>query len=231
MTRSGRPTARRVVFGFAREGKSGIFSVPADGSGKPELLLATDKRPVPTSFTPDGKTVVFTQPGPDQKARILTIQASAGGNQQQPRPLHDTSFPEFGGQVSPDGKWIAYQSLESGTMDVYVQPFPGPGAKVRISIQGGSWPRWSRNGRELFYWEGAAPTSRLMSVEAQTTPTFKAGSPQVLFSMLSGTTWDVAPDGKRFLVELTRLGDAGSSKMAAVTDWFDELRRRAPARK
>jgi len=220
------PDGRRIVFGYVRDGKSGIYSVAADGSGKPELLLATDRRPRPTSYTPDGQTLVYTLLGGNAKPQIMVFTAGA-----PPHPLHETSFPEDNGQISPDGKWVAYESSESGTQEIYAQAFPGPGAKVRISLQGGSWARWSRNMRELFYWEGT-PTTRLMFVEVQTTPNFKVGTPQLLFVNNSGTTWDVAPDGKRFLVELTPVSEAaGGSRMAAVTDWFDELRRRAPAKK
>jgi Tol biopolymer transport system component len=219
------PDGRRIVFGQGR-GNLGLYSVAADGSAKPELLLPTANVPVPTSFTPDGKTLVYTLRGADSKTHLMVFTPGS-----QPRALHDSPFGEAGGQISPDGKWLAYESSESGSSEVYVQPFPGPGAKVRISVQGGFWPRWARSGRELFFWESVQPTTRVFSAEIQTARGFSAGTPQPLFSMASGTTWDVAPDGKRFLVELTPLGPSGTSRMNGVMEWFDELRRRAPAKK
>ncbi len=220
------PDGKRIVFG-KNSAKVGLYSVPADGSGKPELLLATDRVPVPTSFTLDGKTIIYTLTGGNQKSRLMAWTTGS-----DPQPLHDRAFTEGSGQLSPDGKWLAYESFESGAQEVYVQPFPGPGAKVRISVQGGGWPRWARNGRELFFWEGTSPTTKLMSVDVQTGSGFKVSTPQLVALLTTGTTWDVAPDGKRFLIEQTPLGDAtGGSKAAVVTEWFEELRKRAPAKK
>ncbi|MGO9257682.1 MAG: TolB family protein [Bryobacteraceae bacterium] len=144
----------------------------------------------------------------------------------KPYRLHDTAFSEGDGEVSPDGRWLAYSSTESGSYEVYVQPFPGPGGKVRISTAGGQSPRWSKNGRELFYRDGA----NVMSVEVQTSPQFRAGIPNQLFAQRGGDTWDVAPDGRRFLFEQVP-SEAGTREMAVVVNWFEELRRRVPAGK
>jgi hypothetical protein len=123
---------------------------------------------------------------------------------------------------------VAYESNEAGFSEIYVQTFPGAGAKMRLSTRGGTKPRWARSGKELFYWE-VGPTPSLMAVEITSDPTFKAGVPRQLFQLPSGA-WDVTPDSDRFLVELTPFGGT-SSTVATVTDWFEELRRRAPARK
>ncbi|HEV3139956.1 MAG TPA: hypothetical protein VGY57_05550, partial [Vicinamibacterales bacterium] len=119
---------------------------------------------------------------------------------------------------------------ESGGPELYVMPFPGPGPKVRVSTQTANAPRWNRNGRELLYWTAAVGNSSLMSSAVQSTPTASAGVPTELFKMALGTTWDVAPDGQHFLVELTQNTVSGST-FATVINWFDELRRRAPAKK
>jgi hypothetical protein len=151
------------------------------------------------------------------------------GQPGQPRPLHtDAAGAETDAQVSPDGRWIAYESTESGGIEVYVQPFPGPGPKTRISLDGGSTPRWSKDGRELFYW-ARVPIAKLIAVDVVTSPEFRAGAPRELFQQPSTTTWDITPDRNRFLVELS--ARSGGSTLAIVTNWFEELRRRAPARK
>jgi len=219
---------RRLIYGTSKEGQTGLYSVAADGSGTPEQILKIGSgRGLPTSISPDGKTVVYTGLSANSRSRIMVWTQGS-----DPRPLHDVPFAEANGILSPDGKWIAYESNESGAQEIYVQPFPGPGAKVRISQQSGSWPRWSANMKELFFWEGAAPVTGVVAVPIQAGASFQAGTPERLFAMTSGTTWDVAPDAKRFLVEQSSITAASSgASMAIVTDWFEELKRRAPAKK
>jgi Tol biopolymer transport system component len=222
------PDGRRLIYGGQPNGKSGIYSVAADASSGPELLVAVEGRPMPTSVTPDGKTILFTLAS---QGRPKIMVYPEGG---QPRPLHEVPFAEGDAQVSPDGKWLAYVSAESGSsQEVYVTAFPGPGAKVRISQNAGSWPRWSRNMRELFFWAGNSPVVGLMAVPIQPGSTFQAGKPELLFSGNSGTTWDPAPDSKQFLIETSPATNVatGGANVAVVTDWFEELKRRAPAKK
>jgi len=219
-----------VTFGSTLSGKHGISWVPADGSGRAELLLATDTAAIPDSWTPDGKFLVYSQPGPNKNSQLWVLPASGTEGAGKPHLLHDAPFSETGAQISPDGRWVAYVSSESGASEVYLQPFPAPGGKIRISTQGGRAPRWSRDGRELFYWAGLG-TAELVSVEIQTAPIFRAGLPQSLFKLAAGTTWDVAPDAKRFLVEQIPGVEDGGRRLEAVVNWFDELRLRAPAKR
>jgi eukaryotic-like serine/threonine-protein kinase len=223
------PDGRRVIYSGNVEGKHGLYSVPADASAKPTLLLSTESSALPRSVTPDGKRLIYTAAGPDKRPQLLVLPIPVDGSSGQPQPLHaDAAGAETDGQLSPDGRWIAYESTESGSTEVYVQPFPGPGAKTRISLDGGSTPRWSRDGRELFYW-ARVPIAKLMAVDVTTNPAFAPGSPRELFRQPSTTTWDITPDRNRFLVELS--ARASGSTLAIVTNWFEELRRRAPARK
>jgi serine/threonine-protein kinase len=222
------PDSRRVTYTGTVAGKSGIYWVPADGSGKPELLAATDSGATLSSWSPDGKTLVYTQPGADKNLHLFALSVAGSEAERKPVLLHDnSSFSESNAQVSPDGRYLAYVSTESGAMEVYVQPFPGPGPKARISTQGGGAPRWAPSGRELFYWTPGR--TALLAVDIQTSPAFRAGLPVELFKMASGTTWDVAPDGKRFLVEFFPSGS--NLRLETVVNWFDELRRRVPAGK
>jgi eukaryotic-like serine/threonine-protein kinase len=142
--------------------------------------------------------------------------------------LHDTSSVEGGAVISPDGKWVAYSSLESGASDIYAHAFPGGGAKVRISTEGGTRARWSADGRELLYWINP-PSMALMAVEIPAGAELHPGTPQPLFRGIYGTTWDVTPDRSRFLIELTSAQQ--TSQIAMVTNWFAELKRRVPSRK
>jgi Tol biopolymer transport system component len=149
----------------------------------------------------------------------------------EPHPLRDSPAGERMAQISPDGKWVAFLSNESGTLEVYLMPFPGPGPKVRVSTGTGNIPRWNRNGRELLFWTATAGSASLMSASIQTSSgTLSVAVPTELFKMVIGSTWDVAPDGEHFLVEITQITGVGST-FATVTNWFDELRRRAPPRK
>jgi serine/threonine-protein kinase len=182
---------------------------------------------VPTSFAPDGKTLVFNQPGPDSnRARIMVLPLAGERSTPTPHPLREGSAKDEDGRISPDGKWVAFTSTESGRAEVYVMPFPGPGARVQISADGGSRPRWSASGRELFFWNSFGANATLFSSTIQLSP-FAASAPQKLFSTIVGTTWGVAPDGQHFLVESFQNGGT----LVTVTNWFDELRRRAPVKK
>ena len=220
---------RRVFYSGSVEGKHGLYVVPADASAKPTLILASESAAAPRATTPDGKMLIYLETGPDKRRRLMVLPISVDGTPGQPQPLHaDAAGAETDAHVSPDGRWIAYESNESGAGEIYVQPFPGPGPKTRVSLDGGTTPRWSKDGRELFYW-ARIPIARLIAVDVVTSPTFRAGTPRELFRQPSTTTWDITPDRDRFLVELS--ARSAGSTLAIVTNWSEELRRRAPARK
>jgi len=223
------PDGRRVFYNGSVEGKRGLYAVPADASAKPTLILSTESSATPRSVTPDGRTLIYSEIGPDKRPRLVVLPIPLDGQPGQPQPLHpDAAGAETDGQLSPDGHWIAYESNESGSIEIYVQPFPGPGPKSRISLDGGSTPRWAKDGKELFYW-ARVPIAKLMAVDVVINPTFRAGTPHELFRQPSTTTWDVTADRNRFLVEVS--ARSTGSTLAIVTNWFEELRRRAPARK
>jgi serine/threonine-protein kinase len=149
------------------------------------------------------------------------------------QPLVQTRFNELNGEISPDGRWLAYQSDESGGMQVYVRPFSGEAGGIRqMSTGGGTRPLWSRNGRELFY---LSPAGTLMTVQITVGATWTAGTPMQLFegayfsgagTAAAGRTYDVSPDGNRFLM----IKSAGERKrIVVVQNWFEELKRLVPA--
>ena len=145
----------------------------------------------------------------------------------KPRPFLQTRFGEAGAVFSPDGHWLAYTSDESGRYEVYVRPFPGPGGKWMISNEGGDEPVWAKNGKELFYRNG----DKMMAVEITTQPTFRAGTPTLLFegqyihqAGLFRADYDITPDGQRFLMIQPGEQEA-ATQINVVLNWFEELKR------
>jgi Tol biopolymer transport system component len=134
-------------------------------------------------------------------------------------------YPAF----SPDGGWVAYSSDETGSYEIYVVPYPGPGPKILISTEGGVAPHWSHDGRELFY-RRPGGSQAMMVVDVQISPTFRAATPKVLFEDRGyAVAYDVSPDGKRLLM-IKRPGPAQgfNNQVTIVLNWVDELRRRVP---
>jgi Tol biopolymer transport system component len=169
---------------------------------------------------------LFTSADSGGHPHVNVVTIDGAGTAGTPHPLREGATSDSGGLFSSDGHWVAFASSESGRGEAYIVPFPGPGPKVQVSDHGASRIRWAPNGRELLYWDAIGGNSALYSVAIQTSP-FSAGTPVKLFSMFSGTTWDVAPDGQHFLIESVGEG----ATIATVTSWFDELKRRAPAKK
>jgi hypothetical protein len=196
-------------------------------------LLLEGSQIWPTSWTPDGKTLVYGQRGADSKSQIWILPAPESSTETKPRRFSRSSSNEIGAVLSPDGKWIAYNSDESGKYEVVVEPFPGPGAKLQVSTHGGWVPAWARNGRELCYVD--PDTKEMMAVETQTGPAFHAGQPKAIFKMpdssissIQEVIYDVSPDSKHFLVLRPEEAANAVSTLIFTTNWFDDLRKRVP---
>ena len=145
------PDGKRVVFSGARAGNVNLFWIPVDGSGPATRLTTNAAAQFPAAWTPDGRTLVFHQC--TSQCDIWAL--SMDGQTTKVWPVLQTPAQEFHAALSPDGRWLAYMSNESGRPEVYVQPFPGPGPRQQISTEGGWFPRWSSDGHALFY--GATP--------------------------------------------------------------------------
>jgi hypothetical protein len=156
------------------------------------------------------------------------------------KPLLEEDFIVAMPQVSPDGRWMAYCSTETGQNEIFVRPFPDVGeGRWTISTSGGTAPLWSPDGKELFYID--SENSAMVAVEVETEPTFKHGAPKTLFQGTyigwPGVQYDIHPDGKRFLlIKLMAVTDdvsvqqsAGPRKINIVLNWFEELKQRVPA--
>ena len=217
------PDGTRVTFS---SGGVTVEEVAANGSGVPEVLLGTQtpsRRP--ESWSPDGRHLLFHLDAPT--SFDLWVLSRDTGNVQ---PLLARPFNDWKAEFSPDGRWVAWVSDESGAEEVYVAAYPGLLDKIAISTNGGTSPKWSRNGRELFYRQGDA----LMAVAIDTTQAFRAAKPTRLFSgHYSGTgrddEFDVAPDGRRFV--MVKSDEAATlQQLTVVQNWLEELKRLASPR-
>jgi Tol biopolymer transport system component len=208
---------------------SGLYVKPADGSGEARLLLASTQLMLPTSWSPDGKFLAVDHVTSTSQSDVWVL--SVDGNPTEV-PFVQTKFDEWEAAFSPDGRWVAYVSDESGRYEIYVKPFPEPGGKWQVSTSGGTEPLWSGDGRELFYNNG----DKMMAVKVDTDSGFKPGTPQVLFSgfynpHVGDQAYGVAPGGQRFLVIHPLRATSGNPQINVVVDWFAELRRLAPSGK
>ena len=149
-----------------------VFSTASDGSGQAQRLIRGPPQRFTESWTPDGQTLVFNELSPETGDDIWLLSAAGDTT-----PFLQTSSNEKGAEISPNGRWMAYQSDESGRPQIYICPFPQAEPKRQVSIEGGTDPLWKPNGRELFYRDGY----KIMSVETETEGTLALAQPQLLF--------------------------------------------------
>jgi len=211
------PDSQRVA--FTTDGD--IFWRAADAGSPAERLLARDGPQYPTSWSADGRLLVFDDGVPNgYDIWLLPLQG-------EPRPLLATPASELSGQLSPDGRWLAYQSNESGRYEVYVRPFPEVrGGKWTISTSGGQRPLWSRDGTELFYLVGSSVMR--VAIDARGGTEFRPGAPQELFSGpfdTSGMNYSISIDGKHFVM-VEPDPNARPTQLNVVQNWADEVARR-----
>jgi serine/threonine-protein kinase len=222
------PDSKSVVYRSNPQGRLGIYRQAADGSGDAELLFATEVETVPTDISRNG-VLTFAQ-GPQTGERSIRLLELAGKSVSD---FLDTPAWEHMSVFSPDGRWIAYSSNESGQMEVYVRAYPrAPGVGRRVSLGGGEGPVWAADGRTLYY----RGRSELMAVETTLTPGFTAGRPKPLFRydgvfVMSGNAaaYDIHPDGTRFIMvtqDANRI--APVRQIHIVQNWFEELKRLVP---
>jgi len=228
------PDGRRIAYSSQRGRAWAIYARAADGSGDEETLL--DAQPqfpkAAKSWSPDGRNVLFMQSNPGGSGDLWVLPLFGD---RKPFPFIQTPFAELFGDISPDGQWIAYHSTESGRSEIYVRSFPGGSGKWPVSTNGGVYPRWRRDGKELFYVNNTNvfTGSPLMAVSIQSVgSTLRAGIPTALFNtaLTAGlrhpggpaNVFAVAPDGQRFLM-LKPVGGSASepapSTITVVLNW------------
>jgi Tol biopolymer transport system component len=220
-----------ITFSSTRDGGvPNLFRLRTDGTGQTTRLTTSAKPQFPTSLSRDGGTLLLMERDPTGGWDLMQLRTGADSGV---TPLVQTTGLEAGGIFSPDGRYIAYVSDETGQFEVFVRPFQGPGGKWQISSGGGGLVRWSPDGRELAYCDGRTVFS--VSIEANGDG-LRSGKPRRLFDVgfqvdLAGTNFLFAPDGKRFLLlspPRNQTNSAGAS-VTLVFGWLDELRRLVPA--
>jgi len=222
------PDGRRVAF-IRRPGqsRSSIWVQRGDGSAPAESLVVESRNIDEVAWAPDGRSVLYRIGGAGAGSRDLyATRIPATG---APRPILTESFDELGADVSPDGRWFAYVSNESGRNEVYVRRYDDPGdGRTQVSVVGGAEPLWAHSGRELFF---RGPRAEMMVAEVTTGAAFRAGPPRVLFQAASMASdyfhrsYDVGPDDRRFL--MIRASE-GETELVLVVNWFEELEGMAP---
>jgi serine/threonine protein kinase len=215
------PDGRHVVFRTS----TGIHLADADGSATSQVIPGTSLTDFPTSIAPDGDTLLINRQT-DKTSQDIYVISLRGGS--PPKPVVSTPGFDGGAQFSPDGRWMAYVSDESGQMQVYIRPFPAPDRKWQVSTEGGTVPVWNRNGRELFYRTG----NKMMAVDVQTAGDVSLSAPRLLFdqpyafgSTITIGNYDVHPDGQRFLMVKD---EPSAGRLNVVLNWFEELKRLVP---
>jgi serine/threonine-protein kinase len=224
--------SRRIVFLSGRNGSTGLYWQAADGTGSASLLMKSSVVHLATSSSPDGKVLLVNELTSQPNLLMLPIPASAASTPKTPQPLIETPAGEVNGEISPDGRWLAYQSNDTGRDEIYVRPFPNVNSgRWQVSTAGGRTPVWSHRGDELFF---KSADAAIMSVQVETGPSWSAGQPiQVarpgLFPAIAvlPRQFEVSADGRRFLVIKDANVGAGQTQnqIAVVQNWTEELKR------
>jgi serine/threonine-protein kinase len=219
------PDGKKVRFESYTSGERNLFWKPADGSG-PEEPVIPGEQLARGEISPDGRVFVYLGDTPTTKRDLWVVPLEG---ERKPRLFLQTPFNETGARWSPDGRWLAYVSDQSGRVEVYIRPFPGPGGEVQVSTDGASAIVGWRDG-ELFYRAGTN-AEKMMVVESKTEPTLSVGKPRLLFeSSYAFAGSSVTPDGQRFLMlKPSEQQNASLTQIHVVLNWFEELKRRVPA--
>jgi len=204
------PDGKRLAY---RAYDRGMLEKNADGTGAERQLLAKDA--IPLSYSPDGKYLLY-----ESRTQLYLLSLQTDGKS---IPINSGKATARGGAISPDGKFIAYGSSESGANQVYVEPMPPGTGRWQVSKGNGSAPRWRKDGKEIFYDD---LSGQIFAVDVLPGPGFSVGAPKALLAPgISNGDFDVSPDGQHFLVR-TRGGSSGNVPITVVQNWWLELERK-----
>ncbi len=224
------PDGERVIFSSDRNGSTNLFVQPRDGSRPAEQLVQSSQHQDPGSSSPDGQLVAYAEVDPANKWDLWLVSLA---EPRTPKPFRRTPANEYHPMISPNGRWIAYTSDESGRSDVFIEAFPGGGQRQQVSNAGGEEPFWARDGRVLYYRSGERVLAVDVALVENNAPVI--GTPRVLFARrfesLAGQGWpnySVAPDGSRFL--MIQLTDLPTANISVVLNWLEELKGLMPTK-
>jgi serine/threonine protein kinase len=220
------PDGSRIAFFSLRNGVPNLYRTSSSGAGSEEPILISGGTKYGTDWSPNGRLLLYLALDPTSNFELWTVPLDG---ERKPTSFLSGPYGVSHGQFSPDGRWVAYSSNETGKWEIYVAPFPGPGGNWKVSTAGGSEPRWRRDGKELFY---VAPDGTIMTADVQEGPTFEANLARPLFRVRrrehisSGDlfSYDVSPDGQRFLVN-TDVGEVASNPLTVVLNWTSGLKK------
>ena len=217
---------KAVIYPSNKSGVQALYRQPVAGKGAAVQLGAGGRTQYPETLSKDGKTLVVTEMNPKTGLDLLLIPLDADA---RPAPLLVTDSSEYAADLSPDGKWFVYVSRASGRPEIGVRSVAGGGDESRVSLDGGTEPRWSRDGGEIFYREG----QKMMVAEVRTEPALAISKPRALFEGLyevmdGPINYDVTPDGRRFLMVKMERSEA-PTELRVVTGWDRELRKALPS--
>lgn len=221
------PDGREVIYAGEGNGALGIYRTPASGGGQEEVLAGPSQKPFqPASWSRDGHYLLYTQNIFGQGNDIWILPLTGNKGDRKPVPYLHTYFRKSDPQFSPDGKWVAYVSNESGHYEVYIQAFPLSGGKWQVTNSGGTQPRWRADGRELFFLNN----NRLWAVDIRTWPgRVEIGSPRDLFGVVMYLgppyVYDATRDGRRLLLTQPAKGSVGLEPMNVILDWQARLKK------
>jgi serine/threonine protein kinase/Tol biopolymer transport system component len=232
------PDGRSLIFASGLAAGTNIFRQAADGTGSVERVTEGETGKVPTSVAPGGTDILLREVAPNTGVDLGRLRVSPTSPQKwaPPTPLVRTTFSERNGEVSPGGQWLAYESDESGRLEIYVRPFPDVnGGRWQVSTNGGRMPLWSRDGKELFY---LSPDGAMMVSRVEAGRTWVAATPVQLFRgdylVTTGAntrTFDIAPDGERFLmVKDIQTANAPQASIVVVEHFDEVLKRLVPTK-
>jgi dipeptidyl aminopeptidase/acylaminoacyl peptidase len=220
------PDGSRILFSSMRKGIFNIYQKASNGLGNEDLLLESPLNKFPCSVSSDGRFLLYMQVDEKTRPDLLVLPLTG---ERKPLSFTTTPFDERNGQFSPNGQWVAYESNESGQLEIYVQSFPGPGGKRQVSAGGGTEPRWRGDGKELFY---ISPDGKLMTVPIQSAgQTLEAGAPIALFQtrivrfpVPQKSQYAVTRDGQRFLIN-TIVSEPTAPPITIIANWTRALKK------
>jgi Tol biopolymer transport system component len=209
------PNGKKVAFTTYRNGPFSVYEVPVDLSTPERPLVVRSNDAVNQSYTPDGKSLLYSvlNPETDFDIEVISLEDTT-----QTYSVVNSRYTQDYAVVHPDGEWIAYASYRTDHYDVYIKQFSGIGGIAQVTVDGGTYPIWARDGSRLYYLKG----DMITAVTVETEPQLRIGQPVALFEVPGISSYDVTSDGRFIIVQRT---GSDQPQVIAVTNWFEELKK------